>query len=96
MTKSAQYLSVREAAIVLGVSTTQVWRLLESGDLHKVDVSHPWGWTQIARKEVTARKAKLAKVSRPTIYAWIKARKIQTEHIAGRLVIVKSSLQGGK
>ena len=60
MTKSAQYLSVREAAIQLGVSTTQVWRLLESGDLHKADVLHPWGWTLLAKKEVEARKKALS------------------------------------
>ena len=36
--------------------------------------------------------AQLVRVSRPTIYAWIDAAKIQHTHIAGRLVIVRASL----
>ena len=48
--------------------------------------------TDAAQYVSITHAATLADVSRPTIYAWIKRKEIATEHIAGRLVVVRDSL----
>lgn len=62
MTKPSNDLTVREAAAILGVSITQVWRLIRSGELSAVvnqSVFRSERVTLLSRREVEARKRKL-------------------------------------
>ena len=61
MTKPTEYLTVREASILLGVSTTQIWRLLKADppELTSTVGPHPNYWTLLSRREVEARRKRL-------------------------------------
>jgi predicted site-specific integrase-resolvase len=59
MTKPTYDLTVREAAAVLGVSITQVWRLIRSGELSAVvnqSVFRSERVTLLSRREVERRR----------------------------------------
>ena len=67
MTKPSNDLTVREAAAILGVSITQVWRLIRSGELHACiaeSVFRSERVTLLSRREVERRKAQRDKVTK--------------------------------